>query len=71
VRGGGFKEGKSRRCITALTQRLQRAELGGGVVEGGGTSMRGNGAARDPAGPAVDGGSLGGSGPMQRAGLIP
>jgi hypothetical protein len=32
---GGYKEGKSRRCVTASTWRLQGAELGGGVVEGG------------------------------------
>jgi hypothetical protein len=32
---GGFKEGKSRQRITASTRRLQGAELGSGVVEGG------------------------------------
>jgi hypothetical protein len=35
VRGGVFKEGKSRWHITASTQRLQGVELGGGAVEGG------------------------------------
>jgi hypothetical protein len=32
---GGFKEGKSRRRVTASTRRLQGAELGGGAVGGG------------------------------------
>jgi hypothetical protein len=31
----GFKEGKSRWCVTASTRRLQGAKLGGGAVGGG------------------------------------
>jgi hypothetical protein len=39
------------------------------VMEG--ETRRGTGAARGPVGPGEEGGSLGGSGPAQWAGLIP